>query len=253
MPTEKLLATLDTLIEQWEQETIEFKQADNNYSTNDIGKYFSALSNEANLNELDKAWLVFGVNNKTRNVVGSNYREDGARLQSIKQQISENTNPSVSFRGVYELVTDRGRIVMFEIPAAPRGIPIAWKGHYYARNGESLASLGLTKQDEIRAQTQQIDWSSQIVAEASLTDLDPAALAKARESYAIKYANRHLRGLRSGRQGNSLAQPNAGDRARPSSTTDLAGGARHPVRRSSHGAGDREAIGRRHPRRSLRR
>jgi ATP-dependent DNA helicase RecG len=41
-------------------------------------------------------------------------------------------------------------LLLFEVPAAPRGIPIAWKGHYFARAGESLTSLGLDKQDEIR-------------------------------------------------------------------------------------------------------
>jgi len=190
MTAAELHLTLETLIAQWEKETIEFKQADNSYGTNDIGKYFSALANEANLHELDKAWFVFGVNNKTRAIVGTDYRDEPERLQNIKQQIAENTEPSVSFRGVHELDTDQGRVVMFEIPAAPRGIPIAWKGHYYARNGESLAPLGLAKQDEIRAQTQQTDWSAHIVEAATLEHLDPEAILKARESYIFKYANR---------------------------------------------------------------
>lgn len=40
---------LDSLIATWENEVVEFKQAGNDYSTDDIGKYFSALANEANL------------------------------------------------------------------------------------------------------------------------------------------------------------------------------------------------------------
>lgn len=35
-----------------ESEVVEFKEARSNYSFNDIGKYFSALSNEANLRGL---------------------------------------------------------------------------------------------------------------------------------------------------------------------------------------------------------
>ncbi|MEZ5592531.1 MAG: hypothetical protein R3F53_18235 [Gammaproteobacteria bacterium] len=46
---------------------------------------------------------------------------------------------------------------MFEIPAAPLGMPIAWKGHYHARAGESLTHLGLDKLDEIRQQTRAQD------------------------------------------------------------------------------------------------
>ncbi|MCB0108856.1 MAG: hypothetical protein KDE53_23205, partial [Caldilineaceae bacterium] len=77
-------------------------------------------------------------------------------------------------------------------PAAPRGIPIAWKGHYYARAGESLTSLGLDKLDEIRQQTIAIDWSAQVVPAATVAHLDETALSQARESFARKYANRFL-------------------------------------------------------------
>ena len=82
---------LADLIATWENEVVEFKQADNDYSTNDIGKYFSALSNEANLRGQERAWLVFGVNNKTRSVVGTNYREQPERLHSLKQQVAQST------------------------------------------------------------------------------------------------------------------------------------------------------------------
>ena len=37
---------LHSLIATWENEVVEFKQAGNDYSTDDIGKYFSALANE---------------------------------------------------------------------------------------------------------------------------------------------------------------------------------------------------------------
>ena len=49
-----------------ENEVVEFKGAENNYDFDKLGKYFSALSNEANLREKDFAWLVFGVHDKTR-------------------------------------------------------------------------------------------------------------------------------------------------------------------------------------------
>ena len=49
------------MIDDFESEVVEFKEAKSNYSFNDIGKYFSALSNEANIRGLNEAWLVFGV------------------------------------------------------------------------------------------------------------------------------------------------------------------------------------------------
>ncbi len=185
-----LQSLLASLIATWENEVVEFKRAGNDYDTNKIGEYFSALANEANLRNVERAWLVFGVDNKTRSVVGSDYRRDHERLHSLKMQIAADTEPSITFRDIHELQAPQGRVVLFEIPAAPMGMPISWKGHYYSRAGESLTSLGLDKQDEIRRQMGATDWSAQVVQGATLAHLDASALSRARESFARKYANR---------------------------------------------------------------
>lgn len=187
-----LAQLLTELIATWENEVVEFKQASNDYKTDTIGEYFSALSNEANLRGAERAWLVFGVNDKTRAVAGTNYRPERERLDGLKGQMAQGTEPSIAFRNIHVLHDPAGRVVLFEIPAAPRGIPIAWKGHYYARVGESLVSLGLDKLDEIRQQTLMQDWTAQVVAGATLADLDTEAVRKARESFAQKYANRFV-------------------------------------------------------------
>lgn len=75
---ESNLALLESLIRNWEDETIEFKEASNDFDTDKIGRYVSALSNEANLSDEPSAWLVFGVRNKTREVVGTGYLPDGS-------------------------------------------------------------------------------------------------------------------------------------------------------------------------------
>ncbi len=185
-----LQTLLDGLITTWENEVVEFKQAGKDYDTDKLGEYFSALSNEANLRGMERSWLVFGVNSKSRSVVGTEYRPEPERLQGLKMQVAQSTEPSVTFRDIHELHSAQGRVVLFEIPAAPMGMPIAWKGHYYARAGESLTSLGLDKQDEIRRQGWAADWSAVAVLGATLAHLDSAALSKARESFAKKYANR---------------------------------------------------------------
>ena len=190
MKSEELNSLLVKLIAKWESEVVEFKQAGQDYDTDKIGEYFSALSNEANLRSEERAWLVFGVDNKTRKVVGSDYRRDAERLHGLKNQIAQATEPSITLREIHVLEHPNGRVVLFEIPAAPRGIPIAWKGHYYARAGESRTPLGLAKQDEIRQQTLQQDWTAQIIPDATIDDLDEAAIQKAREFFAQKYANR---------------------------------------------------------------
>ena len=189
MEQNELTQLLTRLIATWENEVVEFKQAGSDYSTDKIGEYFSALANEANLRGVESGWLIFGVNNKTRGVVGTDYRQSHDRLQSLKMQIAENAEPRITFRNIHELQHTDGRLVLFEIPAAPRGIPIAWKGHYYARAGESLVSLGLDKLDGIRQQTIHVDWSAQVVPQASLQDLDERAVQAAREAFARKYEN----------------------------------------------------------------
>ncbi|MBI2433780.1 MAG: putative DNA binding domain-containing protein [Candidatus Hydrogenedentes bacterium] len=185
-----LTSLLEYLIGNWEDEIVEFKDVGDSYSTSEIGKYFSALSNEANLRNQERAWLVFGVDDKRRAVVGSNYRQDRERLHSLKQQIAQGTEPSVTFREIHELAHAGGRVLLFEIPMAPIGVPIAWQGHYYARAGESLTSLGLDKLDAIRRQTQDTDWTAQVVQQANFGHLDPVALARSKEAFATKYANR---------------------------------------------------------------
>ena len=180
---------LTDLIATWENEVVEFKEATDSFSTNDIGKYFSALSNEANLQDVDAGWLVFGVSNRTRAVVGTTYRDDPDRLHSLKQQITEGSEPGTTFRHIHEVDIDGKRVVMMEIPPAPRGIAIGWKGHYFARSGESLSALNIAKQDEIRGQTLHSDWSAQLVAGATLDDLDAAAIERVRSGFVRKWQN----------------------------------------------------------------
>ena len=78
------------------------------------------------------------------------------------------------------------------MPAAPRGIPISWKGDNRARAGESLVPLSLDKLDEIRRQTIGADWTAVVVPEATLAHLDPAAIARARQGFTERYSPRIL-------------------------------------------------------------
>lgn len=124
---------------------MEFKQTGGDYSPDDIAMYFTARRNEANLRGANGGWLVFAVNNKTRRVVGTDYRPQAERLLSLKMQAAENAEPRITFRDTHELGRAGGRELQFEIPAAPQNTPIARKGHYYARAGESLTLLELDK------------------------------------------------------------------------------------------------------------
>jgi len=78
---------------------------------------------------------------------------------------------------------------MFQIPAAPRGIPVAWEEHYYGRDGESLCALNIQKIEQIRNQPIKYDWSAQICKDATLDDLKPQAIGKARKQFKEKNKN----------------------------------------------------------------
>lgn len=166
-----------------ETEVVEFKRVDNTYSESDIGKYFSALSNEANLKGLQKAWLVFGVDNKTHNLTDTHFKPSRASLDALKKKIADQITGRLTFIEIYDFTRDGKRVVMFEIPAAPKGIPVAYQGHYYGRDGESLVALNIHEIETIRRQASIDDWSRQIVEEADITDLDSEAIARARDLY----------------------------------------------------------------------
>ncbi|MEW6002851.1 MAG: ATP-binding protein [Nitrospirota bacterium] len=140
-----------------ETEWVEFKKAQSSYDFNKLGKYFSALCNEANLKNQNNGWLIFGVESKTREIVGTNFRAIRADLDNLKLEIANKTTNRITFSEIYELFLPEGRIIMFQIPAAPKGIPIAWEGHYYGRDGESLVALNLQEIEQIRSQGQQFD------------------------------------------------------------------------------------------------
>lgn len=170
-----------------ETEWVEFKEARNNFPFEKLGEYFSALSNEANLKKRDFGWLVLGVSdNRPRNIVGSNYRDSNVALDKLKQEISESTN-GITFHEIHEILLPEGRVLLLQIPPAPAGIPVSWKGHFFGRNGESLGPLSITEIEQIRGQKNSFDWSAVICPHATIEDLDKNALMIARKKFLTKY------------------------------------------------------------------
>jgi len=169
-----------------ETEIVEFKEAKMGFDFNKLGKYFSALSNEANLKGLVEAWLIFGIENSKKDIVGSSFRTSRADLDSLKGEIANKTTNRITFIEIHELSVDDQRVVMFQIPAAPKGIPVAWEGHYFGRDGEELSPLNLEEIERIRKQATRNDWSAEICHGATVSDLDPAAIAIARVNFKKK-------------------------------------------------------------------
>jgi ATP-dependent DNA helicase RecG len=181
-----------------ETEWLEFKEAKTGFDTDALGRYVSALSNEANLNKCDDGWLILGVKDQielvsgARPVVGSEYAQSPAELNNLKLQIFKNTSPSIGLSD--PVLVDHpdcrhgSRVLMWRVPAAAQGMPVAWKGHYWGRAGESLVALPLNKLDVIRAQSVIQDWSA-VLATSDWDLLEPAAIQLARNLYKRRHAS----------------------------------------------------------------
>jgi ATP-dependent DNA helicase RecG len=187
MSEAELLRLLDELRKlPHETEWVELKEANNDYDFRKLGKYFSALANEANLKERPCGWLVFGVVNNDRSICGSRYRENPAELDSLKHELAAQTTGGITFLDIHAVQHADGRVVMFQVPPASQGVPVAFQGHWYGRDGESLVPLGLQELETIRSQVQLDDWSAAVCPEARLDDLDPNAVAAARANFRAK-------------------------------------------------------------------
>jgi ATP-dependent DNA helicase RecG len=176
-----------------ETEWVEFKKAQTNFSDFDLGTYFSALANEANLKQQRCAWLVLGVEDAyPHKISGTGWlKGNRAALDELKQKIAEGTGGH-TFSEIYELTLTEGRVLMFCISPSPVGMPTPWKGHYYGRNGESKVPLSISKLEAIRNQNIQSDWSAEICPSATIDDLDPTALAVAKEKFLQKHKGRQF-------------------------------------------------------------
>lgn len=107
-----------------ETEAVEYKAAKQNYDFEDIGRYFSALSNEANLRGTECGWLLFGITND-RKVQEAAYRKEAKAtsvdLRRLKREIVKFTNDGMTFEEIYEFEGE-----------ARRGLPDSRRGLRYA-------------------------------------------------------------------------------------------------------------------------
>ena len=181
-----------------ETEWLEFKRAEHSFSFEQMAQYVSALANEANLARREEGWLVMGIDDKInrasglRAATGTEFAQVMQEVNRVKESIAAQTSPPVVLRApdVLHVPGAQGapaRVLLWRIPAAPRGVPVACKGHYWGRAGEKLGALALHKLDALRAQSALHDWSATVVTNDWML-LSAPAIARARELYARRYA-----------------------------------------------------------------
>jgi len=184
MNERELKEKLIYLVQNSENEIVEFKSAKNNFDIDRLGKYFSAIGNEAILKNKQYGWIIFGIDDKTHEYTDTRFNY-GYDFNKVKKQISDNTTDNITFIEIYELDMDGKRIIMFQVPAAP-GTSINWKGYPYGRVGESLMPLGYDKIEHIKA-IGGYDFTKRIIEGATIDSLDKVAIEKARKQFKEKY------------------------------------------------------------------
>lgn len=187
MNAQELTALLERLRrEPRETEWLEFK--DSHFEPQLLGEYLSALANAACLAGKPRGYLVFGVQDKTHAVIGTDfdpYAAKGKGNQDLLIWLAMGLQPNVGFE-VRVLEHAKGKVVFFEVgPAWDR--PVSFYGTAFIRVGASKTEIRKHPERERAIWTRRTDWSGQVCEGATLVDLDPAALLKAREQFRIKH------------------------------------------------------------------
>lgn len=121
-----------------EQEWFEFKE--NWFDAEGIGEYISALSNASAFHFQPYAYFVWGVNDKTHEIVGTKFNQYcDYNKEPLQNFLARNLNPSINFE-FKELEICKKRVVVLLIPAAEE-IPTSFKEKRYIRIGSAKANL----------------------------------------------------------------------------------------------------------------
>lgn len=187
MNNSELVTLIDRLRrEPHETEWLEFKH--NHYEPELIGEYLSALANAACLSGKPRGYLVFGIDNQSRDVVGTKfdpYITKAKGNQDLVIWLSMGLRPNVGFE-TFMFDHPKGPMVLFEINAA-WDRPVNFYGTAYIRVGTSKTELRNHPEKERAIWNRRADWSAQISERATLADLDPEAILKARAQFKIKH------------------------------------------------------------------
>jgi ATP-dependent DNA helicase RecG len=134
------IALIDQLrAEPAETPWLEFKS--NNTDPEMIGKRCSALANAARIEGQDLAYMVWGIEDETHGVVGTEFNPDIKKVgnQGFALWLANSLQPSIAF-SFRTVAHPQGRLVLLELPAAT-GAPVAFNGVPYIRIGSATPKL----------------------------------------------------------------------------------------------------------------
>jgi ATP-dependent DNA helicase RecG len=169
-----------------ETEWFDFKR--NHVAPDDLGAYLSALANEAALRREPRGYLIFGVDDTTHAVVGTDFDPYTKKAKGNQDLLPWLAAGLVPNPGVESDIVDHpdGRVVVLSVSPA-RGQPVAFYGTAWVRVGSSKSPLSKHPEKARALFTIGQDVSAEIVPGATLADLDPEAIATAKQQFAVKH------------------------------------------------------------------
>lgn len=153
-----------------------------------LGKYISSLSNGACLDRQDFAYLYFGIDDKTHEVKGTTFDIANIKAQgnqSLEIYLRQYIQPRINFvieEFLFEGIT---RVVLFKIPAAV-GEPTVFMNKPYVRVDSHVTELSLYTHWMREIYTSRLDWTAQVIEDATIDDLDAEAILLARKGYKLR-------------------------------------------------------------------
>ena len=121
-----------------EEEWFDFKE--NWFEPVEIGEYISAISNAAAIFGKKEGYIVWGVNDESKEIVGTSFKYNREYKDEPWQNfLARKLNPSISFE-FKEFTIKNMRVVFLIIPAAIK-VPTSFDGVRYGRIGSSKIKL----------------------------------------------------------------------------------------------------------------
>lgn len=135
-----ILEKINKLRKNAESEIIEYK--DSNSKPDLIAQYISALSNSATILREDNAYMTWGIDDKTRNIIGTKFRPYEAKKgnENLIAWLERKIEPRIDFT-FEETDVDSKHVVLLTIPATTT-YPVGVAGDKkYVRSGSSNKPL----------------------------------------------------------------------------------------------------------------
>ena len=170
-----------------EQAWLEFKLNKGSITNEDIGEYISALSNGATISNKPFGYLVWGVQDITQIIVGTNLEFSKAKQgnQDLELWLRNFLHPKVNFQIFEFKYAGNLPIVMLRIPAA-KSEPTHFQKKAFIRIGSHKTDLRNHPELVRIIYNAQEDWSAKIIENASIYDLDADAIKLAKVKFKEK-------------------------------------------------------------------